>query len=154
MRQTCSLAAAQGIPNEQIAAVLGISRSTLERHFTHELTVGAQQQIAVCNGIPIEEAQVCSNAPRREGRPNGRPKLTADDVRALVGALIEAEAALRGVYMQLKMSGPATATAESLARARRLLCGEFGNGVVIPQAVVEAKRLQLMVKRALAELKK
>jgi hypothetical protein len=41
MRQRVAVAAGGGMAHEEIALALGIARNTLEKHFEHELTIGA-----------------------------------------------------------------------------------------------------------------
>lgn len=44
VRLKVSIAAGGGMPHEEIAIGLGISRNTLEKHFQHELSVGANER--------------------------------------------------------------------------------------------------------------
>lgn len=44
LKRKVAVAAGGGMSHEQIALTLGISRNTLEKHFAHELSVGACQK--------------------------------------------------------------------------------------------------------------
>lgn len=52
MRFKVAVAAGGGMSHEEIAIGLGISRNTLEKHFAHELSVGAyEKRIAVLEAM-------------------------------------------------------------------------------------------------------
>lgn len=51
-RRKVSIAAGGGMSHEHIAIALGISRNTLEKHFEHELSVGAfERRLEVLQGV-------------------------------------------------------------------------------------------------------
>jgi hypothetical protein len=69
-------------------------------------------------------------------------------------ALVAAEKALSDVYLSVRFDGSAKDAKESLTYARLLLEKEAPEGCEVPVALVEAKRLQMMIKRFTKEMQR
>lgn len=96
----------------------------------------------VANGLPVPGGG--------QPKPLREQKAKWDDFRQ---ALLLAEALLGSAYMEVKLQGKAGAARESLSYARQQIQQRFGDGV-IPDDLVEAERLRLMVKRFVCEARR
>lgn len=99
-RRRVSIAAGGGMPHEEIAIGLGISRNTLEKHFQEELSVvanerrleviGAMHRSALKGNVAAQKAYLAMTpapaAPPAEEKPEGKKaQAQADAVTAQAG---------------------------------------------------------------------
>lgn len=103
----------------------------------------------IANGLPLPKGSTGEHVGKAAQRDAVGGAMW-DDLRQ---ALLMAEALLGAVYMQVKTPGPAKEAKESLTYVRKLL--ETRMQVKdLPESLVEAERLRLMVKRFVREVKR